>query len=357
LVAEVTCGRIGKVMRVALFNTFTPFVRGGAEILVDDLMDQLKKNGHEVDLFKIPFPNNFELPLQQTILSARMLRFDQYDILITFKFPAYSAKHPRKVMWMFHQFRQVYELFGEQYGLNDDDLGNAIRSIIMRADQKDISDAYCIFTNAQEVTNRLWNYNQIASEVLNPPLKEYHNYYCGKTGDYIYYPSRITNIKRQHLAVEAMRYVKTDVKLIISGKCDEPGYVEELTRVVKKYGLEKKVTLINEWLEDDIKIDYVANSLALLYIPYKEDSCGFVSMEAFYSSKPVITCHDSGGTIELIDHKRTGLFSESSPKELAKAMDELFMDKDATKRMGEDARVEIIKREYTWERTIRRLLL
>ncbi len=344
-------------MKIALFNTFTPYVRGGAEILVDDLLEQLISRGYEVDLFRIPFPDNFEIPLQETIMCSRMLRFDQYDRVIAFKFPAYSAKHPQKVMWMFHQFRQVYELFGKEYGLNDDVTGNAIKNIITHADDMDISEARYVYTNAYEVTNRLWKYNSIKSEVLNPPLKNIEKYNCKESTDYIYYPSRITNIKRQHLAIEAMRYTKTDVRLVVTGKCDEPGYIEKLNALIDKYGLEKKVELINEWIEDDQKIEYISNSIGVIYIPYKEDSCGFVSMEAFYSSKPVITCYDSGGTEELVEEGVTGYFVESTAKEIARAMDLMYSDKNRAKEMGVNAREEIIKREYTWEKTIRRLLL
>lgn len=56
-------------MRIALLNTFSSFVRGGAEILVDDLLEQLQLYGHEAHLHRIPFPHNFDAPLVATIES------------------------------------------------------------------------------------------------------------------------------------------------------------------------------------------------------------------------------------------------------------------------------------------------
>lgn len=344
-------------MRIALFNTMAPFVRGGAEILVDDLAEQLRLRGHEVALFRIPFPNNYEVPLLETILASRMFRFDEYDRVIAFKFPAYCLNHPNKVMWFFHQFRQVYELYDKQYGLVDDDLGKAIKSILTQIDNNEIPQSRHIYSNAQEVTKRLWKYNKINSEVLNPPLKNMNDYYNESIGDYIYYPSRITELKRQHLAIEAMRYVKSEVKLIISGKCDEVDYFCSLEQIIKKNNLHNKVKIENRWISDEEKMKYLANSLAVMYIPYKEDSCGFVTMEGFYSAKPVISCKDSGGTVEFIDDNITGLFADPNPEDIAQKMDKLYKDKNLALQMGKKAKEEITRRNITWDETIRRLLL
>lgn len=343
-------------MKIALFNTMAPFVRGGAEILVDDLYDQLVKRGHNVTLFRVPFPNSFEVPLLELVYSAKTMNFDAYDIVIAFKYPAYCAVHRNKVLWFFHQFRQVYDLFGKEYGLPDDDTGKALKEIIKLIDNDGIGNAAKVFTNAQEVTDRLKKFNGLDSIVLNPPLQDYESYYCSSSGGYVYYPSRITRLKRQHLAIEAMRFVKTNVKLVIHGKCSEPGYFEELTELINKYSLENKVIIKNEWISNEEKLSTMADSMAVMYIPYKEDSCGFVTMEGFYSSKPVISCNDSGGTKEFIEHDVTGLFAEPTPESLADCMDRLYLDKEKTEKMGKAAYEEIIRRNITWEHTIGRLL-
>lgn len=342
-------------MRVALFNTILPFIRGGAEILVDDLYDQLVKRGHSVTLFRLPFPYNFETPLVSNIFCTKSFNFDSYDIVISFKFPTYCVIHRNKVLWMFHQFRQIYELFGLEYGLADNPEGNAVKHFVEMADAEGIGCAKRVFTNAAEVSNRLKKYNGLESTILNPPLQDYETYFYGETGDYIYYPSRITTFKRQLLAVQAMKYVQTDVKLIIHGKCEEPGYFKEIQNEIKKHKL-KNVMIEDRWVSNDEKKQVMANSLAVMYIPYKEDSCGFVTMEGFYSKKPVISCTDSGGTVEFIEEGKTGLFVESKPEALAAAMDRLYLDKEMAKKMGIDAYNEIMERDITWDKTIRRLL-
>jgi glycosyltransferase involved in cell wall biosynthesis len=344
-------------MKIALLNTLTPFVRGGAEILVDDLEVQLRLHGHSVDMYRLPFPSSYEGPLVCTIAAVRMLRLDAYERVIAFKFPAYCVRHQAKVMWMFHQFRQVYELWGLEYGLKPTPEAQSIREIVKAADNEDIPRSRHIYTNAWEVTKRLKKYNDIESEVLPPPLKNAEDYFCRSTGDYIFYPSRITDLKRQKLAVEAMKHTKSGVKLIIAGRCSEPAYLEQINAIIKDYDLHNRVQVIDEWISDDNKIRLMADCLGVMYIPYKEDSYGFVSMEGFYCSKPVIACSDSGGTEELIKDGLNGFIADSTPDAIAEAMDRLFEDKHMSERMGAAGRDEILRRDITWTSTIRRLLV
>lgn len=166
-------------------NTAALFIRGGAEILVDDLMLQLQKRGHVVDLYRLPFADDFEMPLVRLIASSQMLRFDDYDRVIAFKFPAYCVIHRNKVVWMFHQFRQVYELWGTEYGFPNESRYYPERELIRHADET-LRHTRHTFTNAQEVARRLMRYNSIDSQVLPPPLENVEKYKCGQTGDYLF---------------------------------------------------------------------------------------------------------------------------------------------------------------------------
>jgi glycosyltransferase involved in cell wall biosynthesis len=344
-------------MRIALLNTFMPYVRGGAEILVDDLAEQLRYYGHDVIMCQLPFPHSLEAPLITTIEAARMLCFDEFDRVIAFKFPAYCIKHHAKVIWMFHQFRQVYELWGGQYGLQPGPVGESIRKIVLTADNEDIPLSRHIYTNSLEVANRLNRFNGIDANILMPPLKHQELYFTGKTGDYIFYPSRITPLKRQHLAIDAMRYVKSGVRLIITGICSEDEYLNQLKKLVHENNLEKRVELRNQWISEKEKIDLHANALGTIYIPYQEDSCGFVSMEALYSGKPVISCTDSGGTRELVQDTINGFMVEPTPQAIAEALDKLYNDKNMAEHMGKAGLDDINQRDITWPSTIGKLLL
>jgi len=37
------------------------------------------------------------------------------DLVIGMKFPAYLVEHPRKVLWVIHQYRSAYDMAGTDY--------------------------------------------------------------------------------------------------------------------------------------------------------------------------------------------------------------------------------------------------
>lgn len=342
-------------MKIALVNTLAPFVRGGAEVLVDDLQEQLLLRNHQVTLFRLPFPDSYEVPLIEMVLASQLLDFTAYDRVIAFKFPAYCVCHPQKTLWIFHQFRQVYDLYGIEDGLDDTARNRVLRDMIREIDQKEICASKQVFVIGEEVRRRLQNYNDLPSEFIPPPLPSHDIYYSSVASDYLYYPSRVTKLKRQHLAVEAMRFVKTNVKLILTGECKEPEYEQELQKLVSRYGLEQKVQYENCWLEEKDKLKMLAECLGVLFIPYNEDY-GYITLESFYSSKPMITCTDSGGPVCFLEDGYNGYLSEPTPQALAEKMDLLYLNREKAEKMGRNAKEYILRCNITWEETIRRLL-
>ncbi len=340
-------------MKIALVNTISPFIRGGAEILVDDLQEQLVKRGHDVELFRLPFPNEYEIQLLELVLASKLLDFSAYDQVIAFKFPAYCVCHRHKKLWIFHQFRQVYDLFS--IDIPDNEKYRALRELISQLDVKDMLAAERLLVIGKENQDRMLLYNNIKPDIVFPPLPNKEKYFCSDCKDYIYYPSRVNVTKRQHLAVEAMYYVKTNVKLILSGKCEDIEYERKLQNIIKKNNLQDKVIYQNSWIKEEEKLKLLAESLGVMFIPYKEDY-GFVTLEAFYSSKPLITCTDSGTPCFFLENSGNGYLTEPTPQALAKKMDYLFMHRDLAKQMGENARKDILARNITWDETVRRLL-
>jgi glycosyltransferase involved in cell wall biosynthesis len=257
---------------------------------------------------------------------------------------------------MFHQFRQVYDLWGQEYGFQPGPTGESVRKIIMAADNEDIPRSRHIYTNSREVANRLKTFNGIDAKVLMPPLKNPDLYYTDRPKEYIFYPSRINGLKRQHLAIEAMKYVKSGVRLIVAGVSPDERYFDQLKNIIQEHGLEDRVELHNRWISDEEKRKWFAEALGAIYIPYQEDSCGFVSMEAFYSAKPVISCHDSGGTKEIVEDAVNGYMVDPTPQAIAQAMDRLYEDKALAERMGQSGMELIHRLDITWPSTIERLL-
>ncbi|MDR0999985.1 MAG: glycosyltransferase family 4 protein [Clostridiales bacterium] len=342
-------------MKIALFITVTPFVVGGSELLTNDLKRQLELRGHTAKLFRIPFIMEFETGMFVNAMSAQMLNFDDYDILIAFKWPAYLAVHRHKNLWMFHQFRQAYDLFGKPYGLPDTDMGRAIKEMVEQTDNVAFPQANKIFAIPNSV-KRLRYYSGFEAEKMLCPLPNVDNYFKQNVGDFIYCPSRIDGMKRQLLAVETMRYVTSGAKLIIDGKCGDLAILTEMGAVIKKYGLEEKVTIHAEFVPEEDKIKRYSECLAGIYLPVDEDSPGFVTLEAFYSRKLIITANDSGGVADYVEDGYDAFVIKPNPKDIAEKIDYLYEHKDVAEQMGENAYKYMIGQNLNWDETTRRLL-
>jgi glycosyltransferase involved in cell wall biosynthesis len=125
--------------------------------------------------------------------------------------------------------------------------------------------------------------------------------------------------------------------------------------MVRDNGLSDKVKIIGRWISQDEKIELFANALGAIYIPYDEDSYGYVSLEAYHSKKPVITCTDSGGTLEVVEEGKTGYVVSPEPQAIAEAMDKLYFDKAYAKRMGNSGLEKIMSMHISWDHVIQRL--
>src|SRR6185369_9522660 len=102
-------------MRVAVLNNWAPFVAGGAEHLADALVRKLAEYGHEAMLVRLPFAWQPPAKVLDHMLAARCLRLPNVDRAVCLKFPAWFVPHENKVLWLVHQFRQAYDLWGTPY--------------------------------------------------------------------------------------------------------------------------------------------------------------------------------------------------------------------------------------------------
>ena len=187
--------------------------------------------------------------------------------------------------------------------------------------------------------------------MLFPPLFDSNDYHCEDYGDYFFFPSRITAGKRQHVAVQAMASVKSSARLVIAGQAETPEDLNRLMSVVHEHSLEDRVKVIPRWITDDEKLRLLADARGVIYLPYDEDSYGYVTLEAFHARKSVITLVDSGGTLELIEDGRNGRVVDGVD-ELAVAIDELATDRVLAERLGQAAYDTIDELGISWDRVI-----
>jgi len=346
--------------KILIVNAQLPFVYGGAEYVADRLKNKLCEFGHRADIVRIPFKWYPSERIPDHILAARLLDLTQasgedVDLVIGLKFPAYYIRHPNKVLWVLHQFRQVYDLWGTPYqDFQATQEGLAIKDIVIHSDNTFLREAKKTYAISKVVAKRMRDFNGIDATPLYPPVDEADLYHDERCGDYLFFPSRLNMIKRQELAMLSMKYVKTGARLVIAGKPDSTQYASYLQGVIKKNGLGGKVDLVFDMTEAQ-KISCFANALGCLFVPYGEDY-GYVTLESFYSKKPVITCADSGGPCDFVEDGINGYVVPPEPEAIAQAIDGLYSDKKGAVRLGKAGYDKLKALDITWDKVIRSLV-
>lgn len=344
-------------MKVLIVNNMAPFVWGGAEELATHLQKNLIIAGHESEVLRIPFQWEPATRIPSQMLMVKGMELWNADHVIALKFPAYLIHHPRKTLWLLHQYRQAYDLFDVgQTNLPAGQEGLGLKRLIQQADNECFAGSRNIFTNSEVTRQRLLKYNGFDSKVLLPPVNDPELFSGGDFEKYIFAGGRVNSMKRQYLLLEALAKTSAEVKLVIAGPPDRAEDAADLMSTVEKLGLADRVKLDLRFLPRQVYADYVNHSSAVAYLPYDEDSLGYVAMEAATAAKALITTTDSGGILGLVKHEETGWVAEPNVEGLAVAMSKVFENSIRTKDYGQNARSLWASMKINWPETMEALL-
>jgi glycosyltransferase involved in cell wall biosynthesis len=343
-------------MKIALCSSFVPFINGGARFIVEWLAAELRKHGHQTEIIWLPFVEARDSMFRQMMAYRLIDLADTVEKLIAFRPPAYVIPHPNKTLWFIHHFREYYDLWTSMHRSSaPDSRSEAFRSRLIAADTAAIGEARHIFTNSRVVSDRLKHFNGLDSEVLYPPIHRPERFKPGAYGDEIVSVCRMESHKRQELFVEAMRFVKSGVKLRLCGLSHDGKYGAKLQRMVARHGLKNRVTIEHRWISEDEKAAIVSDALGITYAPIDEDSYGYPTLEGALAEKPVVTASDSGGTLEFVENGRNGFVCDPSPQSLAAAFDTLWQNREQARRMGITARERIGEMRIDWSHVVERI--
>jgi glycosyltransferase involved in cell wall biosynthesis len=339
-------------MKLLVANNAAPFVRGGAELLADRLVLELRRAGHEAELLRLPLGNTPE-QIRDGVLAASLLEAVNVDRVIGLKFPAYLIPHQDVVIWLIHQFRQAYD--PPPVGWTKDPSTDPVVSAIKVADRAAFAGATRLYAISPMVADRLHRSNGLTAEVLMTPPHSEQEYRTQAAEDFIVALGRISSGKRQRLAILAMRHARPGYRLVVAGAPDNQATLDQIQGEIDEARVGDRVQLIPRFITEEEKLDLIARCIGSVYLPVDEDSYGYVTYEAAMSNKPSITATDSGGTLTLVDHGRTGLVCAPEPEALASAFDELALHRDRAEAMGRNARTLALALDLSWPRVIEEL--
>ena len=331
-------------MNIAVCRPQVPFARGGAEIFTDELVRQLRDRGHEAEIVSVPFK---WYPGGRVLTQAflwRLLDLTEtdgrpIDMVVATKFPSYCVRHPNKVVWLLHQFRQAYELDRTELGqFSESAEDRALRRRVQRLDEVALGEATKLFATSGNVAARLLRSTGLEAEVLPHPPQELA-YRTDAYEPFVLSVNRLDRAKRIDLLIEAAGRQGVDV--VVVGDGPDRGRLESLAN--------GRVRFTGRVSEEELA-DLYARCRAVFYAPVDEDF-GMVPFEAFLAEKPVVTTTDAGGPLDVVHERETGRVVEPTVDAIAGA---LAISEDEARAWGKAGKA--LAERVTWDNAIDRLL-
>lgn len=343
------------VETIVVCEAQVPFVEGGAEFHVRALVDELRRHGYRAERVSLPFKWYPKEEILPHAAAWRLLDLSEsngrpIDLAIGTKFPSYFVRHPRKVVWLIHQYRAAYDLCGSIYSdfeHVEPDVG--LRERLVDLDRRMLGECVRRFTNARNTARRLARFNGLEAEPLYHPPRLAARLHPGPYGDYILSVGRLETVKRVDLVVRALARIDRPVRLVVAGDGTQR---EALAALAEACGVADRLTLLGT-VDDETLIDLYAGALAVVYAPFDEDF-GYVTLEAFLAQKPVVTASDSGGPLEFVEDSVNGIVAAPEADAFADAVNRLAADRQRAAELGAAglARAQSI----TWDGVVDRLV-
>ncbi|MBF0235642.1 MAG: glycosyltransferase family 4 protein, partial [Desulfamplus sp.] len=185
------------------------------------------------------------------------------------------------------------------------------------------------------------------SEVLHPAVLKEH-FKQGNFEHYLFIPGRLHRWKRVDLLIESMKYLKDKtLKLIIAGRGEDE-------KTLKKQAAKLNNVEFAGRVSDQELISLYANCLAVPFLT-KEEDYGYVTIEAFKSGKPVVTCRDSGEPAWFVENSGGGFVCAPDPKVIAEKFDSLALEHNLASKLGQMGLRAV--QGITWENIAKTLLV
>ena len=370
-----------------------PFTIGGAENLMWGLCDSINKyTEHQAELIKIPTKELSFWELIDSYYNFYMLDLSHFDLVISSKYPSWMVRHPNCICYMMHTLRGLYDTYHlmnqpievergckpiddlldyMECPINTYNLDYFFKKVFDLRNNTNVPTSYFAFPGP--LIRRLVHYMDSCA-LKQPGMKKYcaisdtvknRKDYFPKgtsvqtiyppstlknaiTGDYkyVFMISRLDGPKRIDMLIKAMKYVKSNVQLLIAGTGPERERLEKLAEG------DTRIKFLGFVRDEEVE-NYYANCLVVPYFPYDEDY-GYITLEAMLYKKPVITTTDAGGPTEFVKDGENGFIVSFNEKRIAEKIDFFANHPEKAREFGENG-YELVKK-INWKSLTKELL-
>ena len=316
--------------------------RGGAERFNEALLFAFREIGCIAEMV---FVNAGEQTVEQIIDNyqrANQTDLSSYDFIVSSKVPTYAIPHNNHILYLNHGVRAFDDMFNSVFP-DPLTIHYQNRALVHRLDFDALRKIPHRFSQGFEVQKRLRRWRGLNSAVIHPPLPP--NSFGVRQGRgkkfekaYFFIAGRLHPWKRIDLLISAVKNSQQPIYLLIAGIGEASENLHQLA------GDDFRILFLGRISDEDL-IDYYLDAIAVPFIPLREDY-GYVTLEAFASGKPVITCNDSGEPARIVNHKSTGLITNPNPIDLCRALEWAYLHQDDMALMGKNAQVEVKKMSW-----------
>lgn len=198
-------------------------------------------------------------------------------------------------------------------------------------------------------------YEEISSEISadtekltlieNPISNIFFDVEKSKNDNFILYPGVINPRKNQMAAVHALNILQKsniDFNLVFTGSIGDLDYYEKLVSTIKKYGLQKKVTMAGQVPLEKL-IEYYSKASIILLLS-KQETAPMVVAEGMATGTPVIASNVAGIPYMINDGKTGFTVDPDAITQIADKITLLLGDKRLNDNMGRTSKIEAYNR-------------
>ena len=299
---------------------------GGAERFYAGLLQGFKDIGCFPELIAVPADEPSFEQIIDNFHYAQNLDLSSYHLVISTKVPTYAIKHPNHVLYLVHTVRVFDDMFVEVFSQPSRD-HFLQRAKLHKIDFEALCDIKARFAIGYEVKRRLYRWRGLDCEVLHPPLA-FNEFKRGTFGDYFFLPGRLHPWKRVDLIIEAVKRSNVNLRFLIAGTGEAETQLKCLAAGDDRIKFLGKIS-------DEELVSLYAGALAVPFVPVREDY-GYITLEAFASGKPVVTCRDSGEPCHFVRQFEAGIVANADPESICSALEWIWQNREHAARMGEN---------------------
>lgn len=319
--------------RVAIICAGSPVAgAGGAERFYAGLRRGFEALGCRVEFVSVHAQESSVDEIIGNYQAAALQDLSDFDIVVSSKAPTYGVRHPNHVLYLNHGVRIFDDMFEVRFPKANAKVYDD-RAKVIEADLTAVLGAKGRFAQGWEINRRLMRWRGLRARVMHPPLpKDIYRPGSGP-GEFFFIAGRLHPWKRIDLLIEAFRRTRGDLRLLIAGNGEQQDELKKLS------ASDERIELLGR-IDDGSLADLYSRAVAVPFIPIREDY-GYVTLEAFASACPVLTCFDSGEPAQLVRHMNTGLIAKPDPSSIAEALEWFWANKIEARCMGERGRALI----------------